>query len=641
VIYKKGNLMARSICKTHPGITLAGHSGNWNFIFIPGTNLPEKTVLRFDILTDGEEGSWQLPVAAANIKLNCIWLTIGDEKKIIPKDVTEEGKTVFDFTLNRGVKAGEELVITMGSFGKSSEKKNTAQTYTQRRRPFYLYVDTKGKKVFPKEPEVFHLDIKGGELDNIRIIGPSIVARNDRFDLMLRFEDSFGNLTGYAPEDTLIELSYDQLRENLNWKLFIPETGYLSLPNLYFNDPGTYRIKLTNLKNKNIYHSPPIECTPDAGNSLYWGMLHAESKRYKEVEDVENSLRNFRDDHALQFYASSVFEDENSTPASDWKLLSSQIAQFNEEERFVSMLGFQWFGEPSTEGLRHFIYPKDNKPVLRMKDTKSNTLKKIYRSHTPKELLSIPCLTMAKGYSFNFKEFNPEFERVVEIFNNFGSSECSAKKGNPFPIRTKGRKSGMCETEEGSIQKALSKNCRFGFVAGGSDRRGPYKDTLENDQIEYTDGLTAVSAKDYSRDNLFQALYNRSCYATTGARIVVSFKIAGMPYGSELDTEMKPGLEYNRHIEVKVSGTEKIKEIIIYRNLEKFKVLENLENEHNFTVDDGDNIKNIALSSTDDRPNFIYYYMRVTQEDDSTAYITPIWIDHIIKAPSKGKIKGK
>ncbi|MCH9621366.1 MAG: hypothetical protein S4CHLAM20_07860 [Chlamydiia bacterium] len=633
--------MARSICKTHPSVTLAGHSGNWNFIFIPGSNLPEKTVLRFDMLTSDEEGSWQMPQAAPNVKLNCIWLTLADEKRMIPEAVDMGGYTVFDFVLNKAVKAGEELIITIGSIGKTAEKKNLAQTFTQRRRPFHLYIDTKGKKAFPKEPEVFYLDVKGGELNNIKIIGPSIVSRNDRFDLMLRFEDSYGNLTGYAPEDTLIELSYDQLRENLNWKLFIPETGYLSLPNLYFNDPGTYRIKLTNLQNKNVYQSPPIECVLSAEESLFWGILHAESKRHKTAEDVENSLRSFRDDNALQFYASSVFEDETSTPSADWKLLSSQIAQFNEEERFVSMLGFQWFGQPSVEGLRHFIYPKDNKPVLRMKDTKSNTLKKIYRSHSPKELLSIPCLTMAKGYSYNFKDFNPEFERVVEIFNYFGSSECSAKKGNPYPIRTKGRKSGMSETEEGSIQKALSKNCRFGFVSGGFDRRGVYKDTEQNDQIEYQNGLTGIFSKEYSRDNLFTSLYNRRCYATTGARIIVTFNIASMPMGSELDTHSKPGLEFNRHIEIKVSGTDKIKEIIVFRNLEKYKVLENLENEFECIIDDSDPLSKVVLKASGDSPDFTYYYLRITQEDGHIAYVTPIWVDYIPPKPAGKKSKSK
>jgi hypothetical protein len=633
--------MARSICKTHPAVTLAGHSGNWNFIFIPGTNLPEKTILRFDILSNGENGAWMVPTASSSVKVNCIWMTIGEEKKIIPTQEMIDNSAVFDFTLNKAVKAGEELVITIGSYGKATDKKNTAQEFTQRRRPFHLYVDPKGKKAFPKDPEVFHLDVKGGPLENIRIIGPSVVHRNDRFDLLLRFEDGFGNLTGYAPEDTLIELSYSQLRENLNWKLFIPETGYLSLPNLYFNDPGTYRIKLKNLTSNTIYHAPPIECTNEPSDSLFWGVLHSESKRYRSAEDVENCLRSFRDDHALQFFASSVFEDEGQTPASDWKLISQQIAQFNEEERFVSMLGFQWSGEPSEEGIRHFIYPKDNKPILRLKDSKSNTLKKIYRSHTPKELLSIPCMTMAKGFSFNFKEFNPEFERVVEIFNNFGSSECSIKKGNPFPIRTKGRKTGMSETEEGAIQKALSRNCRFGFVAGGSDSRGIYKDAEQNDQIEYKNGLTAIFCKEYSRDNLFNALYNRSCYATTGKRMVVFFSIAGQPMGRELNTSDKPGLAYNRHIKVKISATSKIKEIIVFRNIEKYHVLTDLEDSHEFTLDDSEPISSVTIASSDERPDFLFYYLRITEEDDNVAFITPIWIDYIPETQGKGKGKGK
>lgn len=631
--------MARSICKTHPAIALAGRNGNWNFIFIPGTNLPAKTTLRLDLLSDGENGNWQIPQPAKNVKTNCVWLNLDDSKKVVPEVITEEEKTFFDFTLDNPVKAGEELVITIGSIAKGSDKKNLAQTFIQRRRPFHLYVDTKGKKIFPKDPEVFHIDIKGGQLHNIRVIGPSIVARNARFDLMLRFEDSYGNLTGYAPEDTLIELSYTQLRENLSWKLFIPETGYLSLPNLYFNDVGTYRIKLKNLQNGQVYYSSPIECKESNDVSLFWGLLHGESKRFTSAEDVENSLREFRDDHALQFYASSVFDDEkNNNQSADWKLLSSQIAQFNEEERFVSMLGFQWFGEPSTEGLRHFIYPKDNKPLLKVKETKSNTLKKIYRSHTPKEIISIPCLTMAKGYSFNFKDFNEEFERVVEIFNLFGSSECSAKKGNPFPIRTKGRKDGMSETEEGSIQKALSKNCRFGFVAGASDSRGIYQSTIENDQIEYQNGLTAILCKDYSRDNLFQALYNRHCFATTGARMVVTFTIAGQLMGSELNTTDKPGLEYNRHIELLIAGTDNIKEVIIYRNLEKYQVLENLDNTHKCTIDDSEPLKNVLTDGGSSRPKFVYYYVRITQEDGNVAYISPIWIDHtLLPAKTKGK----
>ena len=43
------------------------------------------------------------------------------------------------------------------------------------------------------------------------------------------------------------------------------------------------------------------------------------------------------------------------------------------------------------------VYSKENKPILRKKDLKNNTLKKIYKSFSPKEIISIPSFTMGKG----------------------------------------------------------------------------------------------------------------------------------------------------------------------------------------------------------------------------------------------------
>ena len=114
------------------------------------------------------------------------------------------------------------------------KKGNSCQKTVQRKRPFPLYIDTKGKGDY-KDPEVFHLDVRGNYLQTLRIIAPSLVSRNKRFDVIVRFEDKYGNLTSNAPEGTLIDLSYEHLRENLNWKLFVPETGFIALPNLYFN----------------------------------------------------------------------------------------------------------------------------------------------------------------------------------------------------------------------------------------------------------------------------------------------------------------------------------------------------------------------------------------------------------------------
>ena len=262
--------MARSICTAEPGVIRAGDTGTWSFTFIPPASLPAHTQLRFDPLSLGRPGEWQLPTPSGKDKTNTIWLSLPNGKSVTPKPFEDDmGRLFYDFSLPQEVSHGEKLVIYIGSTSPKPGVGNLSQSFTQRRKPFHLYIDPKGKGEF-KEPEVFSLDVRGNKLSTIRIVAPSIVFKNVRFDVTLRFEDAFGNLTGNAPEGTLIEFSYEHLRENLQWKLFVPETGFITLPNLYFNEPGTYHFKLRNVHTNETFFSAPIHCFAESGNQLFW-----------------------------------------------------------------------------------------------------------------------------------------------------------------------------------------------------------------------------------------------------------------------------------------------------------------------------------------------------------------------------------
>src|SRR3990167_6663837 len=270
--------MRRSICISEPSIALAGEQKHWKFCFVTSQTLPQKTVLRFDPLSRGSQNEWELPQATSGRgKNNVIWLTLPDGKSISGKEVDKDGFKQYEFVLPDDIAQGEKLVFHLGASDTASGNGNRSQLYIQRRRPFYLYIDPRGKKEF-KDPEIFTLDVRGNKLENIRIVTPSIVFKNSRFDVLIRFEDSFGNLTGNAPEGTLIELTYQQLRENLSWKLFVPETGFLTLPNLYFNEPGIYRLQLENLQTQEKFYSYPIKCFAEQDKNLFWGLFHGESE---------------------------------------------------------------------------------------------------------------------------------------------------------------------------------------------------------------------------------------------------------------------------------------------------------------------------------------------------------------------------
>ena len=627
--------MRRSICLCEPNHALAGDESDWKFVFTTVNGLSKGARLLFDFESRGRAIDWQVPSTNLKEKENVIWAELPNEKTITANAVEnpETKTTLFEFTLPSEMKSGETLTIHL--------KGNTAQKTVQRRGPFNLQIDPKGKGEY-KESETFYLDVRGGPLNTLRIIAPSLVTRNKRFDVIVRFEDVYGNLTANAPEGTLIDLSYQHLRENLNWKLFVPETGFIALPNLYFNEPGIYRIQLKNLKNNQQFFSPPIKCLPDGALSLFWGYLHGEAERFDSAENIESFLRHMRDDKALQFYATSCFDSEEETSNDVWKGIIAQVAEFNEDDRFVAMLGFQWQGAPKEEGIRQFVYLKDNKPILRRKDTKNNSLKKIFKTNNPKEMVSLPSFSMGKTTCYDFKDFNNEFERVVEIYNAWGSSECTGKEGSLRPIL--GDKNGIQETPEGSIQKALNQGCRFGFIGGGYDDRGPYGNLFDSDQAQYTPGLTAILAKDHNRASLFQALQNRSCYATTGERMIVGIHVAGFGMGSELETKSRPGLEFNRHITGYCIGTAPIQEAILVRNGKDFQKLEVKEDIVEFEIDDSDSLREIALTTKEDRLPFIYYYLRVVQKDGHIAWSSPIWVDLSPKTaatPATKKVKKK
>ncbi len=641
--------MRRSICSCEPSVVFAGDTSTWKFVYTTATPLPKGTRIKFDLQSKARDTDWEIPQCSSKEKANLIWAELPNKKTLEAKPAAGQDRTssAFEFTLPTDIKVGESVTILIGTPESSREERakkgNRCQTNTQRKRAFFIYIDPKGKEDY-RDPEIFQIDVRGNVLSQIRAMAPSLVAKNRRFDVMVRFEDQFGNATGNAPEGTLIELSYEHLRDNLSWRLFVPETGFINLPNLYFNEPGVYKIQLRNLATEDKFFSAPIKCLAESDKSVFWGLLHGESEKYTSTEHIELLLRYFRDDRALQFYATSNFESTEETSNEDWKLINAQISQFNEDGRFNTLLGFQWFNDLPEEGLRQIVYLKDTKPILRKKDSKSNSLKKIYKSHNSKEFISLPSFTMGAGVQTTFCDFDPDFERVVEIYNSWGSSECTAKEGNLRPISCQGKR-GIKENEEGSIRGALNRNCRLGFVAGGFDDRGVYANCFESDQVQYSPGLTAIIATEQTREHLLQALHHRSCYATTGERIILGFSIAGTPIGGELSTKTKPGLVYNRHIVGFVAGTAPIKEICIIRNGKPLHYFYPNQPSFDFTFDDSELLHQIALTSPDERPHFVYYYLRIVQEDGHIAWVSPIWIDYpdmnVAEATSFDKKKKK
>lgn len=121
----------------------------------------------------------------------------------------------------------------------------------------------------------------------------------------------------------------------------------------------------------------------------------------------------------------------------------------------------------------------------------------------------------------------------------------------------------------------------------------------------------AVYAEEHTRRSIFRALYDRRCYATTGARIILDVESDGHAMGSEVRTGSPP------HLRVVAVGTARIARVEIKKDS---KVVHAIRPDTT-TVD-------LAWRDAGFRPDQpCYYYVRLVQVDNEEAISSPIWIN--------------
>lgn len=205
-----------------------------------------------------------------------------------------------------------------------------------------------------------------------------------------------------------------------------------------------------------------------------------------------------------------------------------------------------------------------------------------------------------------------ELEPVVEVFSNWGGSEYRGCPGYPevgkielqhFPHYIRAEKGKFL------FQDMLARGYRVGVI-GGSDAHISRPGHL-NARWPHKPGLAAIYAPELSREALFDAIRRRHCYATTGTRIFVDFRVSDAMMGEvvTLPPEEPPCISY------RVGGTNRLLEVhvvkdgrVIHRQLCEEEVASG------------------AFTDSGPDANESYYYLRAFQEDGEMAWSSPIWV---------------
>jgi len=276
----------------------------------------------------------------------------------------------------------------------------------------------------------------------------------------------------------------------------------------------------------------------------------------------------------------------------DWQKLQRLVRDYYEPYNFVTFLAYEWCS--ATHGDHNVYYFNDDEPIRL-----PSNLPDLY-----KELSETRCMIIPhhSGYALgrrgvNWNYHNPRLERLVEIFSLHGSSE--EPQGSYFPLKNIGMGTNV---PGGSVQEILNRGYKLGIMASSDCHEDPHQLVL-----------TGVYSEELTREKIWQGLWDRHCFGTTGEKIEIKFSMDDYPMGSIYATDTFPG------IKISIQGTRRIQRVDLIKNggiLKSWEV--NKENATFQMIDE----------TTPSKPDN-YYYVRVLQENGSMGWSSPIWVSYL------------
>ncbi|MEW6356664.1 MAG: CehA/McbA family metallohydrolase [Planctomycetota bacterium] len=432
---------------------------------------------------------------------------------------------------------------------------------------------------------------------------------------------------------------YAQSFSNDGWSNLIPLTPYQwgcrgqrirpvidSTGNIWLVSRGLERIEVQRLTPKGGLSDPPKlkaiwtaekkrkleNIAPDVERrnvdvdgktlNLYFGDLHAQSSHSDGMGDADEFYARCRYIYKLDFAALADHEDfcRKRLSRTEWSYLCNVANRFSEDGAFVTFCGYEWTGalHPGP-GHMSVIYPGSGAEILSRSDPESDAPAKLLPKLKAIGAVAIPHHIGWTG--FDWEDFDPEAQPIVEVCSIYGAYEY---EGNtPIPYRMDNVIPGYF------VRNMLNKGLKFGLCACSGGHGLLAHHGMGWKEESSLAGLTAVYAERLTRKSIFDAIKKRRCYATSGAKIFLDFRINGCPMGSEIEADGKIEITAN------VVGTYRLNRVEIIRNGVVIHTAWRRKKHLSFTHTD-----------PDPPPGTSYYYARVVQNDNEMAWSSPIWV---------------
>ncbi|MGQ8335481.1 DUF3604 domain-containing protein [Sunxiuqinia sp. A32] len=294
-----------------------------------------------------------------------------------------------------------------------------------------------------------------------------------------------------------------------------------------------------------------------------------------------------------------------------------RVAEFyNQPETFVALPAMEWTLSSNKElndieyGAGHynviFSSVEEGRKFIRNEQ-------EIYSVYTPEtnnsvalwkflhekniDCISIPHHPADEMHPLDWDVHDDYYVPVVELFQCRGNNEypgCPREHNLERHFTTKYKRA--------FVNYALKeKKQQMGFIASG-DHNGMGV------------GVAAIWVKELNREGILEGLRSKRCFATTGDKMIIDFRMNGETSGSVVKSANAPKISVN------VKGQ---------RELSKVEILKNSKVIKEYTVAGGSLEFNEQFVDElyQDESDVLYYYVRVTQKNNEIGWSSPIWID--------------
>jgi hypothetical protein len=473
---------------------------------------------------------------------------------------------------------------------------------------FKLYIDSGGDDDYlPLDPSPA-IRIHGAAPESIVVNAPGDAVAGQPVAVTAWVADRYANpAAGFTGA---LRLESDDPRAQIPpaYKFTAADRSRHRFEPVVFATPGVYRLHAVAgaLRGSSgpvrVYGRTPSE-------HVYWGDIHTHTAYSDGRGPVAETYEFGRDYSALDFCAVT----DHSFLVSDrmWREIKETTNRFYRPGDYVTFLAYEWSGMTDVGG-DHNVYFRDadaeitrcysyyNYKNLRMyhgPNHGANHVEQLFRllaAHSRgRNILAIPHFG---GRRANPEWHNPQVQRLIEIFSDHRRSEDWAQTF----LNRRYRIGVMASTDQ------HAGNAGYGFRASAGAGAEAQRRPVEMNGTS----LIAVYAPAKTREAIFDAMYQRHTYATTGQRLLLEFRVNGALMGEEIRSAEPP------RITVAVEGAAPVERIVVLRNSEIL------------YVQPGSGLS-ARFDYVDNSPGWkgSFYYVRVEQKDGEQAISSPIWVD--------------